>query len=317
MCRDINSRVIKQYIVRYRRVGESDGESVLREAPSSPFTLSDNSLVTLVQYEIEVATVNSHATGSYSSPVKAVILRSKGQPHVGAYRCMGLGMWVLIGMRLTRVRVDTIRKQNLCVCTTLHHRSSYSLGMVSQSPKRLADPITPLTYLSHKSFSHMPLSDTMSPHTREKWGRIQTVYYVHCYLTFGGHLKLHSAPAGPGPISSLRVSPDIASILVAWQPPTDERGGAYVTEYEVTHRLSFASANPIRRMRLSNSTFSFRVSDLLPDVLYEVAVRALIEEYEGQNFTSVQKTLRIGEKIMGEGLHRSEVSTYVSSIIGI
>lgn len=76
-----------------------------------------------------------------------------------------------------------------------------------------------------------------------------------------------------------------------------ERGGAFVTQYEVTHRLSVAGANPIRRMRLSNSTFFFRVSDLLPDVLYEVAVRALIEEFEGQDFMSVLKTLSIGEKI--------------------
>ena len=109
-------------------------------------------------------------------------------------------------------------------------------------------------------------------------------------------------PADPGPVNSLRISPDIVSIGVTWEPPS--RGGKFVTQYEITHQLTLpVEVNPIGQVRLSNSTFSFRVSDLLPNFSYEIIVSALIGELQGEMVKSVQSTLTIG----GSGVGRSGV----------
>jgi hypothetical protein len=85
------------------------------------------------------------------------------------------------------------------------------------------------------------------------------------------------------------------SILVTWEPPSDERGGAFVTGYEVMHQLSLpVDSNPIRQTQLSNSTFLLRVSDLIPDLSYQIIVVALIGDLRGVAVMSVQSTLEIG-----------------------
>ena len=71
---------------------------------------------------------------------------------------------------------------------------------------------------------------------------------------------------------------------------------------KITHQLTLpVEVNPIGQVRLSNSTFSFRVSDLLPNFSYEIIVSALIGELQGEMVKSVQSTLTIG----GSGVGRS------------
>jgi hypothetical protein len=70
-CGDVNAEEVREFIVRY---GRPNAETrVLRVAPSSPFTFTNDSLVPLVEYEIEVATVNTLGMGNYSQRVLAVI----------------------------------------------------------------------------------------------------------------------------------------------------------------------------------------------------------------------------------------------------
>ena len=62
-----------EFIVRYGRVGGDGRELIV--ARTNPFTFTNESLVDFVDYEIEVAAVNSDfGVGTYSAPVTAVIL---------------------------------------------------------------------------------------------------------------------------------------------------------------------------------------------------------------------------------------------------
>ena len=60
------------YNLRYRRVGTSEYRQ--RVTSSNPFTFLDSDLDELVEYEVQIASVNDLGMGDYSSPKIAVIL---------------------------------------------------------------------------------------------------------------------------------------------------------------------------------------------------------------------------------------------------
>ena len=72
-CSEVNAASVREYIVRYRRAGTEEEERKL-VASESPFTFTDQSLITLAMYELRVAVVNTLGMGTFSAPVQAVIL---------------------------------------------------------------------------------------------------------------------------------------------------------------------------------------------------------------------------------------------------
>ena len=76
-CEDVNDLNIDHYIVRFGLVGSDS--TVDQRATSMMHHNIDNMnqapLKRLVYYTFQVAAVNSHGSGEYSSPVEAVILK--------------------------------------------------------------------------------------------------------------------------------------------------------------------------------------------------------------------------------------------------
>ena len=97
---------------------------------------------------------------------------------------------------------------------------------------------------------------------------------------------------GPGKVSSLAVSPDVASITVRWDPPTE--GRAFVTGYEITHMLFIPDANPIRQTLVNASTSSHRIVDLLPETFYQIFIWGLVDGMRGESTRVTQSTDAIG-----------------------
>ncbi len=101
--------------------------------------------------------------------------------------------------------------------------------------------------------------------------------------------------SGPGIVNDLRTFPDIASIMVTWQRPSENVGGAFVTGYEVTHQLFVPEANPIRQTYVNGSAnTSHIVSNLLPRQAYQIIVRALVAGIGGEPLQVIRSTLEIG-----------------------
>lgn len=94
-------------------------------------------------------------------------------------------------------------------------------------------------------------------------------------------------------MNALTATPDIVSIVVMWDQPSEEMGRDFITEYEVTHRVPMG--NTIESTRVDNSTFSLRVSGLIPDVSFSFSVRALIGSLEGEQLEIIRFTNPIGQ----------------------
>ena len=101
-------------------------------------------------------------------------------------------------------------------------------------------------------------------------------------------------PADPGAVNDLRISPDIASILITWERPSENEGGEFVTGYEVIHQLNTPDANPIGQVLLDESLTTHRFTNLLPGRAYQIFVRALVEGRRGQPRQVAQSTRQIG-----------------------
>ena len=81
-CSEVNADAISEFLVRYRLAGTGAGQAVSRIALSSPFVIENDSLATLTPYEVEVAAINTLATGPYSMAVQAVILAGQFSPEI-------------------------------------------------------------------------------------------------------------------------------------------------------------------------------------------------------------------------------------------
>ncbi len=99
---------------------------------------------------------------------------------------------------------------------------------------------------------------------------------------------------------------DIVSMVVTWEPPLEEKGRGFITEYEIIHRLSREGENPIAQKRVTMGTTSHRITNLIPDLTYELTVKALIEDFEGQSLKVVQSTNTIGQRYIIMS-YRSEI----------
>ena len=107
---------------------------------------------------------------------------------------------------------------------------------------------------------------------------------------------MRTFPTAPGPVSALRASADIVSILITWEAPSDEVGGAYVSDYKITHLLTIADANPIDVVTVNSSfVMSLEISNLIPNTFYQIDIQPFIEDHEGRTMTSVLSTRQIGE----------------------
>lgn len=99
-------------------------------------------------------------------------------------------------------------------------------------------------------------------------------------------------------MTNVSTTPDITSILVSWTPPLVEDGGKLITAYEITHQLHVRDANPIGQVQVNASSRSFRVTDLLPEVTYQIVLRAIIENLVGEPRTVTLSTTSIGECLL-------------------
>ena len=94
-------------------------------------------------------------------------------------------------------------------------------------------------------------------------------------------------------MTALRVSPDITSIVVSWEPPVEGEGRGLVTQYQVCYQ-------PIGAF-FSNCDFErdlvqrFRLTNLQPETSYVVRVRAHIERREGPVEQEMVTTKPIGK----------------------
>ena len=70
-CREVNAASVNVYIIRYSREGADPRVEVAR---TNPYTITDNSFISLVGYKFQIAASNSLAQGPYSAPVEAAIL---------------------------------------------------------------------------------------------------------------------------------------------------------------------------------------------------------------------------------------------------
>ena len=93
-------------------------------------------------------------------------------------------------------------------------------------------------------------------------------------------------------MTSLEVIPDVVSVVVTWEPPTDGRGS--ITRYELSYGLS-NSENFINSVRLSSSTTSFRVTGLAPSTAYMFVVTPSTSAGVGPRQRVVRTTRPIGE----------------------
>jgi len=96
----------------------------------------------------------------------------------------------------------------------------------------------------------------------------------------------------PGGVTSLEVIPDIVSVVVTWEPPTNGRDS--ITQYELSYGLS-NSENLITSVRLSSSTTSFRVTGLAPATAYMFVVTPSTSAGMGPRQRVVSTTHPIGE----------------------
>jgi len=96
----------------------------------------------------------------------------------------------------------------------------------------------------------------------------------------------------PGGVTSLEVIPDIVSVVVTWEPPTDGRGS--ITQYELSYGLS-NSENFINSVHLSRSTTSYRVTGLAPSTAYMFVVTPSTSAGVGPQQRVVSTTRPIGE----------------------
>ena len=99
-------------------------------------------------------------------------------------------------------------------------------------------------------------------------------------------------PIVPGGVTSLEVRPDIVSVVVTWEPPTD--GEDSITQYELSYGLS-NSENFINSVRLSSSSTSFRVTGLAPATAYMFVVTPSTSAGAGPRQRVVSTTRPIGE----------------------
>ena len=73
-CQEVNAEDVTSYIVQYGLPGSTMSQTESPSRPFSPFTITDSSLLSLVNYQFQVAAVNSKAMGSFSEPVLGFIL---------------------------------------------------------------------------------------------------------------------------------------------------------------------------------------------------------------------------------------------------
>jgi len=99
-------------------------------------------------------------------------------------------------------------------------------------------------------------------------------------------------PLAPGGVTSLEVIPDIVSVVVTWEPPTDGRDS--ITRYELSYGLS-NSENFINSVRLSRSTTSYRVTGLAPSTAYMFVATPSTSAGVGPRQRVVSTTCPIGE----------------------
>jgi len=102
------------------------------------------------------------------------------------------------------------------------------------------------------------------------------------------------AYVAPDAVVDLRASPDITSLLISWDPPTDAGSRQYLTSYQVTTRLFKQGSNPLKRTEVGKATTSHEVEGLLPNLTYEVEVQALVQDMRGASVTVVISTMPIG-----------------------
>ena len=84
-------------------------------------------------------------------------------------------------------------------------------------------------------------------------------------------------------------------MLLTWDPPTDQRVHDLITEYELNYHLYVPGANPINQIRVNRTVTSYRVTNLIPQMTYEVSIRARIGTLKGEVTIVIQTTRGIGE----------------------
>ena len=107
-----------------------------------------------------------------------------------------------------------------------------------------------------------------------------------------GDALLPPFPAGPSEVTSLVATPDIVSVLLSWEPPTNGRGT--ITQYTVSHGLA-DSQNLIASRVLSGNTTSYRVMQLIPETAYRFVVTPSTSAGEGPPQRVTGTTRSIGE----------------------